>query len=586
MASVLGTRDAARQAPVGHFMVQAARGAGVTQDGPSRPVDPASFTPARWHDIEPIYALALALPPGERRDYLDGATFGDTELRAEIELLLQAAERKERGAAAPTPPRWDAVTAPSLVGQQLTPYWLDAELARDDIGVLYRGTRVDPFSEPGDTRSRRVLLRVAHRQVTDAAERAFMQAQCVQLAAADAAGVARVLELGFTADARPYLVSEAAYGEPIHDAARDGSLDLNSRLSLVLQAADAVSALHARQLVHGALRDTSLLVDTTRALRLVDLGATHLLDPSAAPPDGPQGDLRALGIVMYELLSGTPPWPPSVIDAPSRVPPMSHAASGVARAWERRLRGDLDAIADKALGTSGAPRYGSVTAFAADLRRYVAHEPVNARLSPLSHRLWLFVLRHGVMLLAGALLLALVAYAVERREPAAAAPVPAAVTAPPAVRTSEAAPAPVAPPVAAPQAVTPPGAAAPVPAPAAPPAAPSTAVAAERRRSTPAAPVVAGAREGRRIIAELAKLDSMSPDEQATPAARRRYATAFSRLARMQDAAGNARDALSSSRRAHAAWQAIADSDPTDLAAQRAAELEVQRIRRLQVRVP
>ena len=73
----------------------------------------------------------------------------------------------------------------------------------------------------------------------------------------------------------------------------------------------------------------------------------------------------------------------------------------------------------------------------------------------------------------------------------------------------------------------------------------------------------------------------MSPEQQGTPAVRRRYAIAFSRLAALQAAAGDARDALSSSRRAHALWQGIADSNPADAQALRAMEVEVQRIRRL-----
>ncbi|MCC7052160.1 MAG: hypothetical protein IT355_02765 [Gemmatimonadaceae bacterium] len=574
----------------------------MTRVSPSPHDDLVPNSPVRWHDIEPIYTLALMLPADERAAYLEGATAGDVDLRAEIDRLLERhpvqatgeALHRHHTSAASMPVAPPRPQPRSRIGDQLGPFWLDHELARDSRTVAYLATRVDPFHDDPDPASRRVVVRVADTPVPGDAARRLLRDRRDAPAALVHPAITRLLDAGVTPDGCPFVVTEHAVGAPITVAATQQSLELNSRLSLFLECCDAVTHAHRHFLAHGALTSQTLLVDPQRQLRVVDIGTAPLLD-AAAPAPTVRDDIRALGIVLFELLT---------CEAyPGGTPRMRRSARNEARLWEDRLEGDLDAIVHTAVAPGDGGGYPTVEALADDLRRHAAGFPVQVRPLGLPRRMGRAAARNAPMVFAAtigaALAIAAIVVAARRGRaaeaiPAADRPREAAPAAPHAVRPLAALPDTVAPPVPESGAVTPatatpatatpatatpaavtgaamtPAAAAPVAS--APDSAPSAAAASRPRaiaapvspravsraapsnRPTATTPVGnvpigdTGAR--RRFIAEIAALDSLTPAQQATPAVRRRYAVAYQELARLQAAAGDRRDALSSSRRA------------------------------------
>jgi eukaryotic-like serine/threonine-protein kinase len=262
--------------------------------------------------------------------------------------------------------------------------------------------------------------------------------------------IARVYDGGSTPEGRPYFVMEYVPGAPITEHCDRDRLPVRARLELFVQVCEGVQHAHQKAIIHRDLKPSNVLVavvDGRPLPKIIDFGIAKAIDqrladqplftelgslvgtpeymsPEQADPAIEDIDTRAdvysLGAMLYELLSGELPFASEdlrgssldelrrkirEVDPPAPSAKVGRAAKdGAARAADarqtdadtlsRELRGDLDAIAMKALEKDRARRYGSASELAADVGRYLRNEPVLARRAGAGYRLRKYVRRN------------------------------------------------------------------------------------------------------------------------------------------------------------------------------------------------
>ena len=262
----------------------------------------------------------------------------------------------------------------------------DTELGRPVAIKLLTLPHPDRADEPLESRASR------------AGERLTAEARA--LATLDHPNLCRVVEVAIDAHI-PFLVMQWADGEPIDRVAE--RLTVKARVTLLLGVIDAVAAIHDKGLIHGDLKPDNILVDRHNTPTIVDFGLARA-DSDHAPPTGgspgyaapeqllsnaplsPEADVYALGVLLYELLTGESP-------LPRNTAPMIAAAMlerGALRLPDEiapETPADLQKICLAALEHDPERRYADAGSLAADIRRYLKRETVAARPSLLTHRL-------------------------------------------------------------------------------------------------------------------------------------------------------------------------------------------------------
>ncbi|MBY0504531.1 MAG: protein kinase [Bryobacteraceae bacterium] len=376
----------------------------------------------RWQRVKSILAEALERPFAERAAYLHEACAGDTELRREVESLLLADE--DAGEFLNQP----AIEPANAVGWRLGPYRTLELIGQGGMGAVYRAVRDD------DEFQQEVAIKLIRRGVNSDYVRSRFLYERQILAFLNHPHIARLLDGGTTEDGLPYFVMEFVEGSAIDEYCILRQLPLRPRLELFLKACSAVEYAHRNLIVHRDLKPSNILITEDGTPKLLDFGIaklllpdhphlapaqtsllTRALTPDYASPEQIRGeavttatDVYSLGVLLYELLTGkkahrfnthTPGEIERVVCEVEAVRPSS---------LNRELAGDLDQILGKALEKDPGQRYGSVEQFAADIRRYLTGQPVNARSHTLLYRVSKFVKRRkGVVLAVAAIILTL-----------------------------------------------------------------------------------------------------------------------------------------------------------------------------------
>ena len=385
-----------------------------------------------WPAISALLDEALSLPATEHATWLASLVGERAAHREALRTLLAHRPEVETDDFLREIPQLDidAADRPAgglAEGSHVGAYRLISELGRGGMGTVWLAERSDGMMK------RRVALKLPRVVWGDAfAERLAREREI--LATLEHEHIARLYDAGVDAHGRPFLAMEYVEGESIDAYCRAHSLPVRERVALLLQVMAAVSHAHARLIVHRDLKPGNILVTGDAQVKLLDFGIAKLLEGDltretaltelsghaltldyASPeqirgePLGTASDVYSMAVVAYEVLAGARPYrlkragAAELEDAIAKVESPSASASATDGRIARQLRGDLDAILNRALKKALAERYSTMDGFASDLRRYLAGEPVEARPDGLAYRTAKFVRRHRLQVSAGAL---------------------------------------------------------------------------------------------------------------------------------------------------------------------------------------
>ncbi len=415
---------------------------------------------------ESVFAAALAITgPAERAAYLDQACSGNPSLRREIDALLAAhaadnpldrplANLDRTGAYHPTPDEPPAAS----VGDRVGPYRLMEQIGEGGFGLVFVAEQTAPVR-------RKVALKVLKPGMDTRDVVARFEAERQALALMDHPNIARVLDAGSTPAGRPYFAMELVKGAPITDYCDGHKMPPRERLTLFVQVCQAVQHAHQKGVIHRDLKPSNVLVTVIDGLavpKVIDFGVAKALgqsltdktvytrfaqmvgtplymSPEQAELSGVDVDTRAdvyaLGVLLYELLTGTtpfdrdrfgraafdelrriireeePPRPSTRLSSLGKTLSTVSASRGTDPAKLAGLvRGELDWIVMKCLEKDRNRRYETANGLARDVQRYLADEVVEARPPSAGYRLRKFLQRHkGPVLAAAALAVSLLA---------------------------------------------------------------------------------------------------------------------------------------------------------------------------------
>lgn len=389
-------------------------------------------------EVERIYHEALEQPIDTRADWVEQRCAHRPELIERVTALLRYADADESWPSLAMAVRQELVDAlenasPAFPGGgRIGPYRVIEELGRGGMGRVFLAEREDV--------GKQVAIKVVHGILAspDRARR-FRLEQRV-LARLDHPGIVPLIDVGATDEDLPFFVMERIGGIPITRWVEQMDATLEQRLDLMLEVCGAVQYAHRNLVVHRDIKPSNVLVTDDGRPKLLDFGVAKLLDDDVdagvteteariftlayAAPEQLSGepittatDVYQLGVLLYEMLAGVPPFEVSTLAPaeayhvittaeprpPSRVqarPPGGSASTAESRPTDRlrrRTRGDVDRIVLKCLEKDPSHRYASVEALAGDLRRFLEGRPITARPGGVLYRSRKFVRRHRML---------------------------------------------------------------------------------------------------------------------------------------------------------------------------------------------
>jgi serine/threonine protein kinase/WD40 repeat protein/tetratricopeptide (TPR) repeat protein len=405
--------------------------------------------------VQRIFLAAIDLHPAGPWDaYLDEACRGDAPLRREVGRLLEAHLQECR-----KPRSTIAVGQAHGVGHRadasvtvIGPYALLEPIGEGGMGTVFLAEQAEPVH-------RKVALKIIKPGMDSRQVIARFEAERQALALMDHPNIARVLDGGATETGRPYFAMELVSGVPITRYCDDRRLTPRHRLELLVPVCQAVQHAHQKGIIHRDLKPSNVLVaeyDGKPLAKVIDFGVAKATGPKLtdqtlqtqlgqivgtleymSPEQASlneldidtRSDIYALGVLLYELLTGTTPFErnrlhqaalddvlriireeepprPSTRLSTSEGSPSIAANRGLEpKKLSELVRGDLDWIVMKCLEKDRNRRYETANGLAMDLVRFLHDEPVQACPPSARYRLSKFVRRNRAAVMAAALLL-------------------------------------------------------------------------------------------------------------------------------------------------------------------------------------
>lgn len=406
------------------------------------------------HRIRDLFVAAIGtVDPAQWDDFLEDVSDGDENLVREVRLLLAA--HRDAGSfleiAAST--LTVALESPHIEapGTVIGPYKLLESIGEGGMGVVYLADQREPVR-------RSVALKIIKPGMDTRQVIARFEAERQALALMDHPNIARVLDAGTAESGRPYFVMELVRGIPITDFCDKVRLSIPERLDLFVSVCRAVQHAHQRGIIHRDLKPSNVmvtLIDGARVPKVIDFGIAKAtggqfsdrtlftglaqlvgtplyMSPEQAELSGVDVDTRsdifALGVLLYELLTGTTPIDRDTVcnaayDEIRRIireqePPTPSARLGALGASLRDssanrqsdlrklgqvVRGELDWIVMKALEKDRNRRYETANDFAADVTRFLNDQAVEACPQSAWYRVRKYVRRNRMILMTTAL---------------------------------------------------------------------------------------------------------------------------------------------------------------------------------------
>ena len=403
----------------------------------------------RWLQVKEVFQRAIEQPAAERIRWVERECGDDKELLAEVLSLLESDLEGTEFLKVPrerTPP--ETAESPFPTFPSPARYRVVEKIGEGGMGEVFHAEQLEPVR-------RRVALKVIKRGMDTKEVIARFETERQALALMNHRSIARVFDAGSTAQGRPYFAMEYVDGIPITDYCDRHRLDPKQRIELFRTVCSAVQHAHQKGIIHRDLKPSNILVrveagrpvpkvidfgiSKATSQRLTEktlftqrgqwVGTPEYMSPEQAEAGGLDIDTRtdvySLGVVLYELLVGAKPFDPATLrragfDEVRRVireeePPkpstrftsLGDDSSTAARnrrvepeALQRVLRGDLDAIAMKALEKDRTLRYGSPQELSEDIGRFLNDEPVSATPPSALYRTRKFVRRHRLAVAA------------------------------------------------------------------------------------------------------------------------------------------------------------------------------------------
>ncbi|HEY7422835.1 MAG TPA: protein kinase [Gemmataceae bacterium] len=378
--------------------------------------------------LESLFAAALEQPPAGRAAYLDQACADDPGLRQRMEALLGAQEAAGSFLETPPPPTSptvDEVPATERPGTVLGSYKLLEQIGEGGMGTVWMAQQTEPVK-------RLVALKLIKAGMDSRQVITRFEAERQALALMDHPNIARVLDAGTSSAGRPYFVMDLVKGVPITKYCDEYRLTPRQRLELFIPVCQAVQHAHQKGIIHRDLKPSNVLValyDGKPVPKVIDFGVAkaagqpltehtlvtgfgdivgtlEYMSPEQAEINqldiDTRSDIYSLGVLLYELLSGTTPLERKRVkqsgmlealriireeEAPTLSNRLATTAELPAIAANRGtepsrltklVRGELDWIVMKALEKDRNRRYETANGFARDVQRYLADEPVQA----------------------------------------------------------------------------------------------------------------------------------------------------------------------------------------------------------------